>query len=82
MSQVPIYKDCSAEQFRKELQPARRPVVLRGLDVGECVAKWNRSQYLTRKVNSQIRFGFLISINFENYLIEKIEIFYVLEMQK
>lgn len=46
IKQVPILKDVSAELFRENIYLKRKPVVLRGFDIGECVGKWT-PEYLT-----------------------------------
>ena len=41
--------DVTAEEFREKLQPARRPCVLRGLELGTCVERWKDPEYLKSK---------------------------------
>jgi hypothetical protein len=45
-SEVPILTDISPDIFCHEIQPQRRPVVLRGLNLGECTDKWSSINYL------------------------------------
>ncbi|CAE1259505.1 TYW5 [Acanthosepion pharaonis] len=52
--QVPILKDVTAELFQKELYPKRRPVVLRGFDIGDCVEKWTTEYLIANAGNKQV----------------------------
>jgi tRNA wybutosine-synthesizing protein 5 len=44
---VAIVAEATADQFRLEVQPSRRPALLRGLDFGACVDKWKDVSYLS-----------------------------------
>ena len=48
-SPIPVITDVTAEEFREKLQPARRPCVLRGLELGTCVERWKDPEYLKSK---------------------------------
>ena len=43
---IPIYNDVTADSFRETIQSRRKPAVLRGVDVGPCLEKWNSVHYL------------------------------------
>lgn len=49
--EVPIYEHISKEFFVNEIQMKRKPAVLRGLDIGDCVVKWT-PQYLIEQIGS------------------------------
>lgn len=40
---------CDGERFRREIMPARVPVVLRGIIVGQCTSLWSDPEYLIAK---------------------------------
>ena len=46
---IPVLTGVTAEEFREKLQPARKPCVLRGLDLGTCVERWKDPEYLKSK---------------------------------
>ncbi|KAM4731459.1 tRNA wybutosine-synthesizing protein 5 isoform 1-T1 [Anableps anableps] len=45
---VPIFTEVDRDVFLKEIYPARRPAVLRGVDLGPCVERWTL-EYLGMK---------------------------------
>lgn len=48
---VTDYKDVTGELFKNDIQPKRKPALLKDMNVGDCVRKWN-SNYLIEKVGS------------------------------
>ena len=44
--QIPLVEGCTAEKFLGQVEPLRRPAVLRGLDLGPCVHKWRDPSYV------------------------------------
>ena len=52
-SPIPVLTDVTAEEFREKLQPARRPCVLRGLELGTCVERWKDPEYLKSKFRKE-----------------------------
>jgi tRNA wybutosine-synthesizing protein 5 len=47
---VEVYKDCTPALFRDKIEPRREPAVLRGLDLGPCLAEWSNPQKLASKL--------------------------------
>ena len=43
---IPVLVGISAEEFRTSVHPLRRPVVLRGLDLGPCLERWQEVSYV------------------------------------
>lgn len=52
-SDVSILFHVSPEMFTTEIQPRRRPVVLRGLNFGDCTDKWFNIDYLIEKTEDK-----------------------------
>lgn len=46
--ELPVVTGCTATEFAALVLPVSAPVILRGLDVGPCVARWADDAYLTR----------------------------------
>lgn len=46
---IRTYENVSPEFFRQEIQPLRRPAIVRGFDLGPCVQKWHRVEYIKQK---------------------------------
>ena len=46
---IPVLAGATVEEFREKLQPARKPCVLRGLELGTCVERWKDPEYLKSK---------------------------------
>lgn len=44
---VEVIPDATPGFFRDRVQPARKPVILRGITIGECARKWKDPEYLT-----------------------------------
>lgn len=48
--EVPVYSNiCSKEEFIEQIQSKRKPVVIRGLVIGDCSKKWN-PEYLINHI--------------------------------
>ena len=50
---IPAYSDISALQFRDEIQPRRRPALLRGLELGPWVERWKNVDYLLSNIEDK-----------------------------
>jgi hypothetical protein len=46
---IPLLTGVTAEDFRERLHPARRPCILRGMDLGPCTERWKDSEYIKSK---------------------------------
>jgi len=57
---IPVLTGLTAEEFREKLQPARKPCVLRGLDLGTCVERWKDPEYLKSKFAKDQGPGYLV----------------------
>ncbi|XP_063238800.1 tRNA wybutosine-synthesizing protein 5-like [Bacillus rossius redtenbacheri] len=51
MCTVPTFVNVSKEEFIANIYPKRFPAVLRGVDIGDCVHKWNK-EYISEKVGN------------------------------
>ncbi|XP_069107378.1 tRNA wybutosine-synthesizing protein 5-like [Argopecten irradians] len=45
-SVIDVVRDVDAAAFIEQIYPKRRPVILRGVDIGPCVQKWRSVDYL------------------------------------
>ena len=55
MAEIKAYENVCAKTFREQIYPLQKPAVLKGLDLGPCMKKWDVKYLQDVDIDSEVK---------------------------